>query len=226
VQGEEPDGTALEPPVPDGLKDLSASLGCLAKFLRIDDDLLAAAAEASGPLAATTEDWEAISRWLASLEPRKKDKVLVDLMKGEGAYAGNELLARFRREQPAPAAGVFPAKPRRTVDDLLRGAEERRRIAAEKAARARERRQRAAEAERGTYLDSLAGREPDLWTKIEQLVAVTQPKSYDQAVTVLVDLRDLAVRKGDGDFGRRLDALRSAHSRKPSLLARLKKAGL
>jgi hypothetical protein len=44
VQTEEIDGDTLEPPVPPGLGDLNASLDRLADFLRLDRDLIAAAA--------------------------------------------------------------------------------------------------------------------------------------------------------------------------------------
>jgi hypothetical protein len=53
------------------------------------------------------------------------------------------------------------------------------------------------------------------------------PNGYDQAVQHLVDLRDLAVRKGaEADFSRRLALLRETHSRKPSFIRRLQDKGL
>jgi len=74
---------------------------------------------------------------------------------------------------------------------------------------------------------TLAGGEPELWTQVEELVAAKLPKSYDLAVQHLVDLRDLAVRKGEeADFSGRLAALREAHSRKPSFIGRLHDHGL
>ncbi len=79
---------------------------------------------------------------------------------------------------------------------------------------------------RAQHLDALAGREPAIWSQVEGLIASKQPKSYDHAVTLLVDLRDLAARKGGADFHRRVDELRAAHARKPTLIDRLQKAGL
>jgi hypothetical protein len=61
---------------------------------------------------------------------------------------------------------------------------------------------------------------------VDALVATKQPKSYDQAVAVLVDLRDLAARGRAGNFGIRIEALREAQARKPSFIGRLTKAGL
>jgi len=46
-------------------------------------------------------------------------------------------------------------------------------------------------------------------------------------VRLLIDLRDLASRKGEiNEFGPRLSALRAAQARKPSFIERLRKAGL
>jgi hypothetical protein len=103
---------------------------------------------------------------------------------------------------------------------------ERTRIAAEKSAAEKARRAREAAAVRAQHLDSLAGREPQLWRKIEDLVATRLPKDYDETVRLLVDLRDLSARGDSNGFQTRLDGFRSAHARKPSLLTRLKQAGL
>jgi hypothetical protein len=62
---------------------------------------------------------------------------------------------------------------------------------------------------------------------VETLISTKQPKSYDQAVRLLIDLRDLATRKGKMvEFKARLDALRAAQTRKLSFIERLRRAGL
>ena len=38
---------------------------------------------------------------------------------------------------------------------------------------------------RDRHLDSLAGRESDIWTKIDGLIAIKLSKSYDEAVRLL-----------------------------------------
>jgi hypothetical protein len=45
-----------EPPVPAGPKELSDSLASVAEFLKIDDDLIEAAADPSGPLVPVSDD--------------------------------------------------------------------------------------------------------------------------------------------------------------------------
>lgn len=228
AQGKELRGNALEPPVPARLGDLSASLRSLAAFLRIDGHLLASASAGSADAMDASLDRKALSRWVAALPPREKNKVLLTLMAGEGAHSGNELLARYQQERAgASPGGVSGGHPSRTVQTLMQGAAEYRRMAAEKAAEERAHRQREAMAAREKYLDGLVGRESTLWVKVERLIAEKQPRSYDQALKVLLDLRDLAARTGKGDnFRQRLDALRAAHARKLTFLDKLKRAGL
>ena len=224
------DGDEVEPRVPAGLGQLSASLESLVEFLRIDTDLLDVAATAS-PLLDRMEPKPAEVRgWLAKLTPADKDDILARLMIGNDAALAYELVQRMRRErQGDPDAGEAVTE-QRTVAELLHAAEqaadERERIAAAKAAEEKDRRERAAARARAKRLDQLAGNEPMLWAKVESLIATKQPKGYDQAVELLVDLRDIAARKDGADFRERIEALRTAHARKPTLIDRLHKAGL
>lgn len=80
---------------------------------------------------------------------------------------------------------------------------------------------------REKHLDSVAGRVPELWRQIDELIVSKQPKSYDLVIRLLLDLRDLAKRRGNKtDFTKQIAALREAHSRKPSLMARLLEKGM
>jgi uncharacterized Zn finger protein len=95
------------------------------------------------------------------------------------------------------------------------------------AAQERARREREQAAARARHLDSLAGREPELWQRVDALIEMKRPAEYDQAVQLLQDLHDLGARSGQGTaFAARLSALRERHARKPSLLQRLDQAGL
>lgn len=157
AQSSDLDDEDVEPPVPAGLAQLSASLESLIEFLRLDTDLIEVAATASSPLADSEPKPAEIRQWLARLPLAKRD---------EAAIA------------------------------------------------------------RAQHLDALAGREPAIWRQVEGLIASKQPTRYDQAVMLLVDLRDLAARKGGAGFQQRVDELRAAHVRKPTLIDRLRKAGL
>jgi hypothetical protein len=198
------DDDVIEPPVPTGLADLSASLEALVDFLRIDIDLLDAAATTSPPLVHTEPDPPEVRAWLAKLSAADKDDILTRLMTEIDGALANELVQRMRRERKGDQDAGDATSKRRTVTELLRAgehaAEERRRIAAEKAAREREQQERAAARTRAKHLDQRAGKEPVLWENVASLIATKQPKSYDRAVNPLVDLRDLALPQEGGDF--------------------------
>ena len=221
---------AAEPPVPPGLGQLSAPLESLAEFLRLDRDLLAVAAECSAPAAPPTPraEWE---RWLRGLPVAEKDAYLLRLVADGDTHVQVELAQRFWRERAAARPATARTAGRRTVGQLLRAASEqaerRRREEAERKARERAREERERAEARAKYLDGLAGREESLWRRVEALVEAKKAKEYDEAVRLLVDLRDLAARAGSsGEFAGRLSELRVRHAKKPAFIERLDRARL
>ena len=61
----------------------------------------------------------------------------------------------------------------------------------------------------------------------ERLISTKLPPQYDAAVTMLRDLQELAQHEDQAQaFARRFTALREAHLREPSLIARFDRAGL
>ncbi len=231
AQSGELDDEDIEPLVPPGLGQLSASLESLVDFLRIDKDLLDVAAWTSPPMVDAKEKEEEIRKWVRRLPADEKDAVLTRLIAGDDFSPATELLRRFIRECDKENQGAAEQHRRRTVGELLRSAEEhaeeRRQLAAKKAAEEKARREREAAILRAKHLDKIEGRESQLWNEVDNLILSKQPKSYDSAVELLTDLRDLAVRKGETEeFQAKIDAISTAHSRKPSFLQRLRKAGL
>jgi len=82
---------AIEPPVPAGLAKLTAAQEAMVEFLRIDIDLIAAAARGS---AAPTDEAAPFHRWLMGLSTRDFD------------------VSRFRRlPELAIARHLYGAKP-------------------------------------------------------------------------------------------------------------------
>jgi len=231
AQNGELDEEDVEPPVPPGLGQLTASLESLVDFLRIDQNLIYVAAQASGPWEGAKYKQEEIREWIGTLPAEEKDDVLAKLIANEDPILTKELFRRFIKERGSGNPPIAEKSERRTVGELLQAAgehaEERRRAAAKKAAEEKARREREAAESRAKYLDEIAKLEPNLWTQVENLVSTKQPKSYDQAVLLLVDLRDLGVRRGKTDeFEAKLNALRAAQTRKPSFIERLRKARL
>jgi hypothetical protein len=70
------DENKLEPPVPAGLEELSGPLHALIEFLKIDEDLVEVAAQASKPLAAGPSRRE-LSAWIRGLREKDKNELLI-----------------------------------------------------------------------------------------------------------------------------------------------------
>jgi FtsZ-interacting cell division protein YlmF len=230
AQEGELDDEEREPPVPPNLQNLSAGLRSFAEFLRIDDDLIAVAAEASpgqSPDSASGADLEA---WIGRLSAKEKDGLLLRAIDGDDPHLGAELRQRFERER-CSSREDREEHHRRTVKELLRDAEayteNRRRQEAERKAREEAKRERARVATRKKYIESLAGKATTLWGKVDALIATKQPKRYDEAITLLEDLRDLSkVEQTITEFSFKMNALYGEHSKKPSLVRRFREADL
>ncbi|HSB78492.1 MAG TPA: hypothetical protein VLM91_06875 [Candidatus Methylomirabilis sp.] len=221
------DDETPEPQVPPGLGTLTASLKAFAEFLRLDRDLIAAAA-ASSPAQAEPASEADIAGWLTALPESEKTDWLLRLVNRQDTHLRAELLKAFlaRRGQSGE-----PAAPPRRVIDILEAAEQhaetRKKREAERAARERMRRDQEAAAAREKHLANLAKREPEAWRQVDALIATKRPGEYDAAVQLLTDLADLGQKLGRHTEVRdRLARLRQEHARKPTLLTRLKAAGL
>ena len=226
--GEVPDKQP-EPPVPAGLNQLSASLGSLIDFLGIDKDLVAVAAANSAPVNAGPSRGD-LDIWIRNLPENEKIHLLMTAISESGDRWKNELLRRFNREKKPPISQAVPAAVR-TAGELLSAAQarEERRTRRAEADRIREEARRKAkeEAERAQYLDQLARREADVWNEVIANIQQGQPKGYDQAIHLLIDLRDLAIRQGhETEFRAKIEDLRAKHAAKRSFIERLIKADI
>jgi hypothetical protein len=204
----------IEPPVPPGLGQLDPALEAFAEFFAIDQDLIAAAAEASPGLKATREPLE---RWVTLLPEAERNAFLVRIARGE-TQVGIELLRRLREiggARPAPAASN-----RRTFVELQAAAERQKQL--------RERREReAAERSRLAKLEALAKREAQVWASIPGLLAKRTASGYDEGVGLLAELRDLAAHRGQrSTFEARLTEVIAPYVGSPALQRRLKEQRL
>lgn len=210
------DNDELEPPVPAGLRTLTAPQRALAEFLRLDDDLLAVAAEASPPFDKAVDDPKRLAAWVAKLPAAEKDRLLVRVARDDAATVHMELLRRFRDDTTPPVT----EQPRRTVADLLDGAAVRR-------AEERARREQARAVARERRLDDLADDEEAAWARVHSMIATRTPGEYDNAVKLLTDLRALAERDDrPHEFTQRCAVIRQEHARKSTLIGRLDRANL
>jgi len=219
----------LEPPVPPNLADLNAPLQSFVDFMRIDQDLIAAAAEISGTESCQT-DPEPLQTWIHNLPAKEKDEILLRLVEAPSPHLGAELKQRFLRTVSGTGNSTTNQPPR-SVQELLAKAEtiteERERRAAEQKAKALARKKREKAVARKKYLESLAKREDSIWKKVATLIDSKQPAKYDEAVSLLIDLRDLNKTVGkESAFNAKLQKIREKHHRKPTFLDRLKRKGL
>ena len=214
VQDGEVDPDACEPPVPRGLGELSAPLVALVDFLRIDQDLLAVAAESRGEAGGDTGRFR---EWVRQLPPGEQRRWLLRAADDPDLALGSVLLGEFRRAQPAVAD-----RQGRTVAQLLARAEEREDARRREVMRRQEQARAAAAAARERELDALGRRGASAWRELDQLV---EARSYDEAVRLVVDLREVAVRaKGLEEFDRRMVEVRQRYARRRAFLDRLRRA--
>lgn len=91
LQSDEYDDEETEPPVPPGLQNLSSALIEFAEFLRIDPDLIDAAATISPSLEDITPGITDFRSWIATLPANEKDdllaNILADSMQGDQTIA-------------------------------------------------------------------------------------------------------------------------------------------
>jgi hypothetical protein len=219
-----------EPAAPAGLGELSAPLRSLIEFLGINEDLVEVAASASAPLKAGP-DREELVAWIQSMPEKEKNNLLVAAVSEPGERWKNGLLRRFEQRSALPTLTVPDAIRRRTAGDLMTlahaRAQERTRLLEAKRAAEVARRKAEDQANRTRYLDQLGKREEATWNQIAAHIQKRQPNEYDKAITLLIDLRDLAVRQGRVTaFQSALGELRQEHAAKESLLRRLSKAEL
>jgi hypothetical protein len=230
AQQGELDEEEVEPPVPEGLGELSGSLVSFGDFLRIDQDLLHAASQTSLPLHLARPNQEDVLAYVRMLSAEEKNGLLLRLMMGEEAHLGAEMFNRFLKEKRKNAS-LSLKHQRRTVGELIRAGDEYREkrleAAAKKAAEEKARREAEKAARREKHLDTIASREAETWLRVDDLIATKQPGRYDEAISLLIDLRDVANRKGKmKEFMAQVTLLRNQHEKKPSFLKRLEKAGL
>ena len=208
------DKTQLEPPLPPGLGQLSAAQKAFTEIFELDEHLLNVACASSGKLTTISEQtWQqAISQLSAS----ERQDFLLRLAKGEP-----NLSAKFKQKLSQLIPTSPPSnQPRRTVQELLEAASEEEK-------KAEKRRQQEAEAKRIEELQTLAKREAQVWQQVESLIQKAQSKSYDEAVKLLVKLRDLAEYQNRLPvFQERLNRIYEQYSNRSGLKRRLQEVGL
>lgn len=212
-------------PLP-GMGPLSAPLRAFAAFFAIDSDLVDAAAAEGAPQPPEAKRGAA-KTFIRSLPEGDKVALLLRLHDGE-PHLGAEL-----RQRRLAAAGVRPnaSGGRRSAGELREAArhlaEERHRLAAEKAAAERHRREAERAQARDRHLARLAERGEAPWREVEELISRRNQPGYERAVALIIDLGEVARSRGEAEvFAGRLADIRARHDRKGRLMERLDAAEL
>jgi hypothetical protein len=75
-------------------------------------------------------------------------------------------------------------------------------------------------------LEALARRELEAWAEVESLIEQKQARLHDDAVAILIKLRDLAQYQGEEVASqKRINHLHEKYSRRSGLIRRLRNAG-
>ncbi|MBF0417803.1 MAG: hypothetical protein HQL86_06100 [Magnetococcales bacterium] len=219
----------LEPDPPPGLGQLNGPMLAFADFIGIDRDLVEAAGEGIEEAAQHSLSREKIVTAIGKLAEQERCDFLCRLALQEESNLALELLHRLENIVGKNRGKQQPG--RRTVGELFARAEAirdtRQRIEKERQAAEQARREQMQIAAWEKRLQQLAGRESEVWREVETLIAAGSAKPYDLAVTLLLDLQELAARSGQTiAFAKRIVDIRQRSIRKTSLIDRLNKAGL
>jgi hypothetical protein len=208
------DTSQLEPPVPTGLSKLSPAQTAFTNIFKLSDNLLVAAASASSqPNVIADPDW---ARAIAQLSRQDCEDFLDRLVRGETN------LALKLKQQLSKSIATDPiySQPRRSIEEIFDAAAKARIYADQ-------RRLEEAKAKRKKELQALAPRQTQTWEEINILIEKAQSKTYDRAVELLVNLRDLAAEENKFEpFQKRLDLVYENYGQRHALIKRFKKVGL
>lgn len=180
---------------------------------RYYDAMLYIAYWGSRERAQLSDDW--LREAIGALPDEERTSFLVQLAQGE-AHLPVILNRRLREVVANPEAEGLP---RRSAGSLRWAAQAMRK-------RAEERQARESAERRIRELEELSEHEAWTWKEVERLIQ-QKARSYDDAVQLLLKLRELAQYQGENPaFQARVSRLCEEYSRRPAWLERLRRAGL
>ncbi len=207
----------LEPPIPAGLNELSDAHRAFIEFFDIDENLVAAAAQASPSLSANTElpPLDQIENLLDGILASAKTRLLQAVQHGELTTIALDV-GQALRVALCDKTNVIQGQ--RTVKQLETLAEE---VAKQRVEQERQQKQ----AEQIRKLEELAPKEPMVWRHVEELCERKTSSAYNQAVDLLCQLKALAQYKGTS-FDSRFAPLLERWQTRKALITRLQEKGL
>ena len=205
------DKDIMEPPVPPELNQLSDALKTFVMFLGIDEVILEVASQKSEERKEVPLQLE---KWVEKLPIKEQHDFLKRSSRGEP----NLSILLNRRLHELANKHSFPRNidsGQRTIAGLIRATEEWRRHKQEDK-RCKE------ELARKHRLEALAVKENEVWQQVGALIEEKKPKSYDRALVLLKDLRELAeYREKLEEFKGQIAEIQRTYSNRPALRDRI-----
>src|SRR5260370_10470980 len=206
-EDEEEDWEISVPPVPPGFGTLTAAQQALAELLRVPQELLAATVRNSKAAASSTGD--DVAAWVKLLSPERQNEYLVRLAHNEPGLS--RLLVKELRELGQGKTRATPSTGEHVTYAKL--------LAESKAIKAqleREKREQEQMA-RQRHLQDIHDHQDDYWRQVAQPVTRGTGSGYDEAVRLLVELREAAGQfKETQEFQGRFRAWCWSHLRRPA----------
>src|SRR2546430_103302 len=211
-ENEEEDWEISVPPVPPGFGTLTAAQYSLAELLQVPQELLIAAARHSKAAAPSTGD--DFAAWVKLLSPDRQNDYLVRLAHNEPGLS--RLLVRELRELGQDKTRAAPSTGEHVTYATL--------LAESKAVKSqleREKREQELLA-RQRHLQDIRDHQDDYWNQVDQAAMRSSGTGYDEAVQLLIELRDAADQfKETREVQDRFSAWVRPHLRRPALVKRL-----
>ncbi len=209
---EEEDEDVIAPPIPPAFGTLTAAQQALAELFQLPEELLVAVAKHSHTTQLSTND-DFVS-WVELLPEERRKNYLVRLACNEPGLS--RLLVKELRELGQGETRVtLPEGERVTYATLL---------AESKTIKARLERERREQAQLAhlRHLQEIHDHQEDYWRQANQAAARGSGTGYDEAVKLLVELREVADQFKEGQqFQEYFRAWVQPHMRRPALIKRL-----
>jgi hypothetical protein len=208
------DEAQLEPPVPPGLGKLSSPLQAFIDTCEVNEYLLKVATSASAAKPSISDNH--LKEAIKKLDRSESDTFLLRLAKGE-ANLSFEL-----RKKLSEMMEIIPDKSlgERTIGQLLESTEQEQE-------QNEQREKKADEASRVKELEVLGQRSTDVWKDVDNLIQKGTSKSYEEAVKLLLKLKDLADHQNQQpNFLTRMQQLHAQYRSRPALKRLLLQANL
>ncbi len=209
---EEEDYEVSVPPVPPAFGTLTAAQQALAELLQVPQELLVGAAHHSKAVVPSADD--DVAARVKLLPPDRRDDYLIRLAHNEPGLS--RLLVRELRElNQDKASAMFPTGEHVPYATLL--VESR----AMKARWEREERERQ-QAAHQHHLQDIYNHQDDYWHQVDQAVARGSGAGYNEAVRLLIELREAADQfQASQEFQEHFRDWVQPHLRRPALIKRL-----